>query len=695
MKKFLLLICFLCTFGLSISKAHANYCLVSHNDSNPGNIYSLPYMVAHRYNSQNAEQSLCSNATGTLDRWLGFQQSIRFATSEAGTYKNVLGQTINIRLIRISEASRVITFNNPIVNLEVGNWPLILPEPSAYDYAYPINYDPATRLTHDYGAVTIDGTALPAGISPLRCDAGTKPVILRNLVIKTNRVTRTDFFSRTNTERNCLLDGGAVYVCGGTVNASVAVGAPGWCSDAVSPTTEDHDGDSYCAGTSCRSANLHPGDCNDNNVDINPDASETCDYIDNDCDGQIDDGFTKTTTYRDGDNDGYGTTDIAPSVTHYRLPFGGSTTISIPSFNVLNFCPDSVPASGWAIEGGDCNDSNSAIHPDATDTCGDSIDQDCSGADLSCTPTPGGEEICGDGIDNNADGLIDCTDPACQFDLVACPGDHPPAPGPEICGNGIDDNGDTYTDCDDSTCADDPACPNGGGGGGGGTTTAEICDNSLDDDGDMAADCADTDCATAPNCVDGNVDADDDHFTVNNGDCDDADPTRNPGVTEICDGIDNNCDGNADGICQGDFKTDDDHDGYCEDATACTDATQKPGDCDDTNPSINPGATEFCSDSIDSNCNGMDDDTPPTSPTGSGDGTTVPEVSAPTTGAGDLGGPSCVVGEIPPGPGASGGCGCDLADHQAPIGTLLILTLLGLFQPGFLLLMRLKNSNPS
>ena len=43
-------------------------------------------------------------------------------------------------------------------------------------------------------------------------------------------------------------------------------------------------------------------DCDDGNADINPDATETCDGVDNNCDGEIDEGVT-TTFYADGDEE--------------------------------------------------------------------------------------------------------------------------------------------------------------------------------------------------------------------------------------------------------------------------------------------------------------------------------------------------------------------------------------------------------
>ena len=75
------------------------------------------------------------------------------------------------------------------------------------------------------------------------------------------------------------------------------------------------------------------------------------------------------------------------------------------------------------------------------------------------------------------------------------------------------------------------------------------------------------------------------------GDCNDLNPTINPGMSEACNNVDDNCIGGVDEGC------DDDQDGYNDQAipvlgspTVCP---AGGGDCDDTNGSINPGAAGF------------------------------------------------------------------------------------------------------
>ena len=100
--------------------------------------------------------------------------------------------------------------------------------------------------------------------------------------------------------------------------------------------------------------------------------AEECDGVDNDCDGEIDEGVMNL-YYRDQDSDGYG-------------------NIMSPRF-------DCDAPAGYVENSTDCDDGNGAIRPEATETC-DGVDNDCDGSiDAGCTCVLGSEQQCGLGED--------------------------------------------------------------------------------------------------------------------------------------------------------------------------------------------------------------------------------------------------------------------------------------------------------
>ena len=94
------------------------------------------------------------------------------------------------------------------------------------------------------------------------------------------------------------------------------------------------------------------GDCDDGDVAINPDAVEICDVIDNDCDGGIDEGITTNLWFLDTDGDGFGTN----SLVQY----------------------DCQQPPGYTSSGGDCDDADPLIHPNAIEIC-NLVDDNCDG----------------------------------------------------------------------------------------------------------------------------------------------------------------------------------------------------------------------------------------------------------------------------------------------------------------------------
>ncbi len=156
-----------------------------------------------------------------------------------------------------------------------------------------------------------------------------------------------------------------------------------------------------------------------------------------------------------------------------------------------------------------------------------------------------------------------------------------------------------------------PICPD--------PSCEEICDDGLDNDLDYTVDCLDDDCA-----ADCNLDADGDGYTsaeYAGDDCDDTNAAVYPGAPEVCDGVDNDCDGladeedpNLDVTTLITFYRDADGDGYgltSADGRACEAPSGScliDGDCDDDDPLSFPGAIDVPGDCIDQDCDGYTGD---------------------------------------------------------------------------------------
>ncbi len=364
----------------------------------------------------------------------------------------------------------------------------------------------------------------------------------------------------------------------------------------------DRDGDGFCSHEeSCESEDLKIGDCNDEDKFVHPNALEEPtehtpffgDGVDNDCDGVTDEGAI------DVDNDGDG------------------------------FCEYEVQCRDDA-EPNDCNDEDKDVYPGAPEVfrrdykdMGIGVDNDCDGKVDEDTERS----------DDDGDGYCERRCSSEKIKPGDCddtnPGIYPDAPEGEVYkdgmhGDGINNDCDRYTD--EGTI-------------------------HHDNDGDGY-------CAAVDRCTDEDAKP---------GDCNDEDKFVHPGANEIhhpifcneegvCESesikedvvvirveiekgidytvgdvtlsefitafenahffkrltVDNDCDGIAD---NNGVETDDDGDGYCEHEEKCRTPDLLPGDCDDTNDHVHPGAREGVSteggvrgDEIDNDCDGIVDE---------------------------------------------------------------------------------------
>jgi hypothetical protein len=108
-------------------------------------------------------------------------------------------------------------------------------------------------------------------------------------------------------------------------------------------------------------------------------------------------------------------------------------------------------------------------------------------------------------------------------------------------------------------------------------------------------------------------------FAANRDDCDDTNPSTYPDAPELCDGLDNNCNGRTDGkneIEQLFWYADQDGDGFGDPLSEVLDCAPPEADwidmgddCDDSMDAVFPGATEICN-GLDDNCIGGIDEAP-------------------------------------------------------------------------------------
>ncbi len=227
---------------------------------------------------------------------------------------------------------------------------------------------------------------------------------------------------------------------------------------------------------------------------------------------------------------------------------------------------------------------------------------------------------CRNDPDSDEDGVpawADCND----VDAAVGPGQV------EVC-NGVDDNCDGTID----NAAEDAIMfyADGDGDGAGYIGSGVLSCSELPGYVEDATDCNDSDAAVYPgaseeDCADpkdyncdgsvGYANADGDAFPACQ-DCDDAVGSINPDATEVCDGADNDCDGEADeaGAEGGTlWYLDKDTDTFGDAAVSAIACDQPTGyvanntDCDDLSATVNPAATEVCNDA-DDDCDGMLDE---------------------------------------------------------------------------------------
>lgn len=288
---------------------------------------------------------------------------------------------------------------------------------------------------------------------------------------------------------------GAAELCDGVDNDCNGKGDDlelAWFFDA----DEDGQGDKNAKVVSgCKAPNnklvANAKDCDDLNPTVYDGAKESCDSLDNDCDGKIDEDV-KISVFVDGDKDGHGDKN--------------KETLACKTEGNL------------VLTGDDCDDTTDQVKPGAKESCND-VDDNCNGLTDEDTKKSWWPDVDKDGYGDAKSAIIvlACAQPASYVDNPLDCNDKVASVNPaavESC-NDIDDNCDGKTDPVDSEGAKTFYLDTDGDGQG------------VDSEATMWVGCK-----PLPNT---------NHVSVA-GDCDNKNKLVFKGAPELCDGLDNDCD---------------------------------------------------------------------------------------------------------------------------------------------------------